>query len=134
MNPEEIKVWLAIGGSIVSILVALTSLHKSRKDKVKTIEHAAVKEAAQETRITTLETSVTTLKSDINSVKSGLEMGIGKVQDSLQGVVDGVNALQTKVAILIDRDEREERANLAAQQAAAQFAATRPTRTTKPRA
>lgn len=135
MTFEELKIYLAIFGSLFSILVALHSLNKSRRDKIKAIEQAAVKEAAQETRVTNLETSVSTLKTEIHTVKSGLEGGIGKVQDSLQGVVDGVNALQTKVAILIDRDEREERVNLAAQTAAQQFAATRPasTRSPKPR-
>jgi len=108
MSPEDLKTGLAIGGAALSILVSMVTLFKARRDRAKAGEAEAVKEALRDKKVTELETSVTALRAELDGVKSGFEAGIVRVQDSLHGVVEMLTKLQITVAILVDRDDREQ--------------------------
>lgn len=100
----ELRDIIAIIAGVGSIAVSFWTLFRARTA-------LAVEKALSERRISELEGSVDTLKAELSGVKAGLDAGIGRVQDSLQGVADMLRKLETTVAILVDRDEREPRAS-----------------------
>ncbi|WP_108397851.1 hypothetical protein [Devosia submarina] len=121
MSADEIKVYIAIAASVVSILVAVGGFLKLRSAM-------AVTEAPQKKRVDDLEQDVKDLHTELGGVKTGLEAGISKVQDSLASLTHALGEVKTKVKILFDRDGRDEARAAAAQT----FAAKRPGRPRKP--
>lgn len=95
----DLPALFAIAASVVAIGVNVWTFLRSRTAM-------AVQAALNEKRVADLEKELETHKAELNGVKVGLEAGIGRVQDSLHGVVDLLNKLQTTVAVLVDRDER----------------------------
>lgn len=99
----DLRDFITIIAGAGSIAVSFWTLFRARTA-------LAVEKALSERRISELEGSIDTLKAELSGVKAGLDAGIGRVQDSLQGVADMLRKLETTVAILVDRDERSARA------------------------
>ena len=95
----EVTTILAIAAPVIAIAVNVWTFFKSRTA-------IAVQAALTDKRVADLEKDLADHKGELNGIKAGLETGIGRVQDSLHGVSEQLNKLQTTVAILVDRDER----------------------------
>lgn len=84
-----------------SIFMGLFATSRAKSSATTAI---AVEGALTKARIDSLEKRVIELEGDLAGVKSGLELGIGRLQESVTDV-----KLETTVAVLVDRDERPAR-------------------------
>jgi hypothetical protein len=96
VDPQD---YIGLVAGVCSIAISVISFLRARTA-------VAVQAALMAQRVQDLERDLETHRAELNGVKIGLEAGIGRVQDSLQGVVDLLNRLETTVAVLVDRDER----------------------------
>lgn len=89
-----------------SIFMGLFATSRAKSSATTAI---AVEGALTKARMDSLEKRVIELEGDLDGVKSGLELGIGRLQESVTDVGKTLQKLETTVAVLVDRDERPAR-------------------------
>lgn len=102
----EIRDLIAGASAAFSIFMGLFATSRAKATATTAI---AVEGALTKVRIDSLEKHIVELEGDLAGVKTGLELGIGRLQDSVTKVGETLQQLQTTVAVLVDRDERPPR-------------------------
>lgn len=97
---------IAGASALFSIFMGLFATSRAKSTATTAI---AVEGALTKVRIDSLEKRIIELEGDLAGVKSGLELGIGRLQESVTDVGKTLQKLETTVAVLVDRDERPAR-------------------------
>jgi hypothetical protein len=99
----EIRDLIAGASAAFSIFMGLFATSRAKSTATTAV---AVEKALTAARMDALEKRIVELEGDLAGVKTGLELGIGRLQDSVIDVARTLQELKTDVAVLADRDER----------------------------